>query len=459
MPLPPATPKQTAAFEDLSRGGGFFNHIGGFFNPPGSPGKVTPLLSSVLFVLFDNLISSIAASSPFLTNPTPVRPPGGPPVSADVTGYPAVLAGQLQNYIPEYYGTYFSIKARQEFPKEDPLFALTAIPGVSSASTAGSLMEHTDKYFGHERTSPYFYYKTGLPPLLIKFASAKSVNDLMNSLGETSYPSSQPFTIIAVTTGLNGTWTVAGDFHLLFASGSTFFITGNPGGGSYTVFSSLFNGTNTVITVGGTIPGSATAAGTIGAVFPAGYFSNTFPKVNAAPFVNASVPLLTGNSWYFDMIGTIAGAIETQIDDIVTYYTVTLPNDPAGQAFLTTLNSELALIYTALFGITSYATFVTITGYPTYATPSFLTNLNNIAAAYATVTAALPPPAAQRARIDAQIIQENLRYYGHMFPMLNQGSVSTGFYQYKKDPNAYPILQQCTDETVLAAINENPPGS
>jgi len=455
----PATPIQITAFQELSRGGGFFNPIGGFYNPPTNPGVLAPLLSTALFTFFDTILSQITAASPFLSSPAPCPNPFPPPTCATVTAYPSVLAGQLQAAMPEYYNAWYSIKGRQESPKEDPLFALTKIPGVSSGSTAGSLMEHSDKYFGHRRTPlPGFstgacnYYKTGLPPLLVKIASARSVDDRLGpeGLDQTAYPASQTFSIVGVVPGAGGSWSVAGDQTAIFSEGATFAVTGNTGGGNdaYTVLTSVFMLGVTVISViaSQTIPAPSTPNGTIGAVFAKGYFAVTFPLVDIAPFKNASITKLSGNSWYDEMIGMITGAVDEEIDTIINYYT-NLGLTPAGATFLATLAIEQANILTELATIVSFATFTT-------ATATITTFVANIAAAYTTVIAALPPPVTERQRIDAQIVQENLRYYGQQFVILNQGSVAAGFYQYKNDPVAYQVLSDCSSPAMLAALNE-----
>lgn len=357
------TPIQQAAFEELSQGGGFFNHI---------EVRCQPMLTSDIFdTVGTNLPPVLSGSSYFYTT-------NDPPVVAFRQSFLPALAAAFE----EFTNAWKCIIGRLESPLTDPLFALkvtdfppgqAGIPGVSSNTTAASLIEHTDKYFGHQRNAPYAYYKSGLPPLLIKFASAKSVNDVMTALEQDSYP----------------------------------------------------------------FPPNPT--------YPAGYFANTFPNLNIAPFLNASIPLLPDNTWYDEMVGTISGVIYPQIDEMNEYYSVTIPtNFPT---FTSTINGLLNDIQTTIASIINVATFLlNQTDLEDY--------LDDIETLCNSVKTAFPPPVAAQQRIDAQIIQENARYYAHSFVMLNQGSVSTGFYQYRNDPNAYPILQICSTPTMLAALNE-----
>lgn len=367
----PATAKQTAAFEELSKGGGFFNPVSV---------QVSPMLSSPVFLFFDN-IQYVVNSNSFLNSPpaTPEMSYTGSTTQADIIAYKNGLGGTLAASMPEFYNDWYVISGRDETPKEDPLFALNDIPGISLGSIAGSFLEHTDKFFGHKKGVPYGYYKSGLPPLLIKLASAKSVNDVMtaldlrNNLNEPVYPAD---------------------------------------------------------------PGMAG--------FPAGYFANTFPKVDN-PVYQVSVPIIAGNTWYDEMVGTISGILIPYTQAIVDYYTITLPTNHA--VFLSSLAAEAANITTALAAIVDYESFddntALIAGY-----------VASINSDYNAVVLADPAKSTERARIDNQIHRENLRYYAHAFVMLNQGSVSTGFYQYKNDPNAFPILTSCSSPIMLDALNE-----
>ena len=72
-------------------------------------------------------------------------------------------------------------------------------------------------------------------------------------------------TITGVVPGLNGVWTITGDFSPIFVPGYTFVVVGNTGGGdgTYSVLSSNFLGGDTNIIVNETIPGGATADGTV----------------------------------------------------------------------------------------------------------------------------------------------------------------------------------------------------
>lgn len=349
------TPIQQAAFEELSQGGGFFNHI---------EQRCQPMLTSELFDIFNTQLPAIFNGTGYFYTPT-----GTPAQILAVNTFRSNFFTSLQNSMPEFYNAWYTIIGRNESPQEDPLFALNKIPGVSSSSISASLIEQTDKYFGHRKGAPYGYYKSGLPPLLIKFSSAKSVNDVMTALQQNSYP----------------------------------------------------------------FPPNPT--------YPTGYFANTFPKLDIAPFLNASIPLLPGNTWYDEMVGTISGAIYPQIDTMNTYYSTTL------SAFSAAIGLILINIVSTIASITNFTTF-------TSNSPNLTGYLINIQTAYATEIGTNPPPVTERNRIDAQIIQENARYYAHSFVMLNQGSVSTGFYQYKNDPNAYPILETCSTPTMLAALNE-----
>jgi hypothetical protein len=289
----------------------------------------------------------------------------GTTVGADIIA----VRNQILNAMPEYKNDWYVIKGRKETPEEDPLYALNKIPGISSGSTAGSLIEHTNKYFGHQRTNgSYFYYKGGLPPLLSRLAHARSVDEFMNSLGQTAYPIGVP----------NST-----------------------------------------------------------------YFAVTFPLIDQAPYLNASVSKISTNTWYQEVVGTIAGSIDTEVQTIATYYDVTLP--AAHPTLLTTITTNLPQIISAVNAITTYTDFDALWD-PTW--------INDIDSEYTIAITADPAKTAERIKIDQQIHQENLRYYGHSFVMLNQGSVSTGYYQYKNDPNTYAVLQQCSSPTMLLALNE-----
>lgn len=73
--------------------------------------------------------------------------------------------------------------------------------------------------------------------------------------------------ITAVTTGLNGTFRITGDYTSLFTSGFIFFIAGSTGNnGQYTTLSSTLSSGNTIITVSGTIL-NATADGYVSDFF------------------------------------------------------------------------------------------------------------------------------------------------------------------------------------------------
>jgi len=73
------------------------------------------------------------------------------------------------------------------------------------------------------------------------------------------------YTINAVITGLGGTWTISGNHAVEFVVGDQITVTGNTGtgNGTYTIFSVANAGPNTNIVVTGTIPGGATADGTL----------------------------------------------------------------------------------------------------------------------------------------------------------------------------------------------------
>ena len=352
-----ATAKQQAAFEELSQGGGFVNPVST---------QLAPVLTGDVFTFFSTIDSNSFLASP------PLTPEGGylgATTQADVIAYRNALLASM----PEFSSDRYSYVTRQESPTEDPLFALTKIPGITSGSTAASLIEHTDKYFGNKRGAPFAYYKSGLPPILIRLASAKSVNDVMNELD-------------------------------------------------------LRNGSNEQV-----YPADPGISG-----FPAGYFAYTFPLLDT-PTYQASIPVLTGNTWYDEMVGTISGVLTPTIQTVVDYYTVTLPTNHS--TFLSSLS-------------TAATTLALITNYTTFDMYSSSVSASTIGADYTTVVAADPAKTAERDRCDAQVLQENLRYYAHSFVMLNQGSVSTGFYQYKNDPNAYAILSSCASPTMLDALNE-----
>lgn len=109
---------------------------------------------------------------------------------------------------------------------------------------------------------------TGTPqaPTYVQFPTVVDSNAAAPAIpGVPDAPTS--FSIIAVSTGLNGTWTVSGN-HIVYLSGSVgrvFKVTGNSGtgNGTYYVNTVVLVGPNTQIGVLNTIPVGATATGNV----------------------------------------------------------------------------------------------------------------------------------------------------------------------------------------------------
>lgn len=110
--------------------------------------------------------------------------------------------------------------------------------------------------------------------IFLTSASVLSVQQGFDALDETKAPALNSVLlgtttlevqqkIVAVTTGLNGTFSISGNLTSIFTSGFIFDVIGSTGNdGTYTTQSSTFSAGNTVITVTGTIP-NATPDGLI----------------------------------------------------------------------------------------------------------------------------------------------------------------------------------------------------
>jgi hypothetical protein len=85
------------------------------------------------------------------------------------------------------------------------------------------------------------------------------------------------FAIAAITTGANGSFAVAGDYHTYFPVGSAFTVSGNANAasnGTYIVQSVVYTAPNTVITVSTTVPAATTVSGNAAPGAPGMWFAD-----------------------------------------------------------------------------------------------------------------------------------------------------------------------------------------
>lgn len=96
------------------------------------------------------------------------------------------------------------------------------------------------------------------------------------------------YTVNAVTPGAGGTWKITGNHQTEFFVGETIYIVGNTGIGNatYTVASATNNGANTDIVVNETIPGAATANGSLQGTYKV--LSSVFQGTSA---INSILPV------------------------------------------------------------------------------------------------------------------------------------------------------------------------